>query len=95
MFERPVEELSRWPHERMAREIFLVARLLADEHDARRSRTFAEHGLRADHPQVTAATPLGGLAQGGDGATSREEIGGGGHADSLGILCSGGNCNHG
>src|SRR5258705_12701863 len=32
-FERPIEELARRADERTARDIFLIARLLANEHD--------------------------------------------------------------
>ena len=43
--EGAVEQLAGRADERAAGEILLVARLLADEHDARVERAFAEHGL--------------------------------------------------
>ena len=64
--EGPVEQCAGRSDERMACEIFLVARLLADEHDQRGARAFAEHRLRAELPQMT------GLAFGGDVAQLRQ-----------------------
>src|SRR5688572_5971009 len=50
-----VEELARRPDERLARSVLLVAWLLADEHDVGCARAFAEDGLGADLPEMTAA----------------------------------------
>ncbi|EOD69233.1 uracil-DNA glycosylase [Amycolatopsis vancoresmycina DSM 44592] len=44
--EGAVQELPGWPDERLAREVLLVTRLLADDEDLRAGRPFAEHGLR-------------------------------------------------
>ncbi len=40
-----VEQLAGRTYERPPCEIFMIARLLADEYDWRVFRTFAEHGL--------------------------------------------------
>ncbi len=60
--ERPVEQLSGGPDERPAGEVLLVAGLLADEHQPGLWPSFAEDGLRARLPEVTAFAPLGGVA---------------------------------
>src|SRR5580765_1049690 len=44
--QRPVEHLARRPDERRSLKIFLIAGLLADEHDPRAGRPKAEDGLR-------------------------------------------------
>ena len=46
LFQRHVQQLSRWPDERPADDVLLIARLLADEHDLGVVRSFTEHGLR-------------------------------------------------
>ena len=51
------------PHERLAGEVLLVARLLADEHHARPLQALAEDGLGGAAPEVAAAAVGGGLAQ--------------------------------
>src|SRR5262249_19762188 len=57
--ERAVEHLAGRADERSVAEIFLVAGLLADEHDARVGGTASEHGLRGLPEKRTAlATPL-------------------------------------
>jgi hypothetical protein len=58
----------------MAGEILLVARLLPDEHDRRRARAFAEDGLGADLPQVTAAAACRCSSKGGQRAAGRKEV---------------------
>jgi hypothetical protein len=45
IFERGVENAAGRPDERLAGEIFLVARLLADQHEIGFGRTFPRHGL--------------------------------------------------
>jgi hypothetical protein len=45
-FERAVEHLSGRTDEGATLQIFLIARLLAHEHQVRVGRTFAKHGLR-------------------------------------------------
>ena len=45
LLQRRVEQLAGRADERPSGEVFLVARLLADEHDRRVERPFAEHGL--------------------------------------------------
>jgi hypothetical protein len=49
----------------MTSEIFLVARLFADQHDWRVQWAFAEHGLGGVFPQVAGAAVGCFLAQGG------------------------------
>jgi hypothetical protein len=46
----------------MAGEILGVARLLADEHEARGSRPFAEDCLRPSFVEIAGLTPCGGLS---------------------------------
>ena len=45
-FQRLVQQLSRRSNERAADHILLIAWLFADEHHARATWPFAEHGLR-------------------------------------------------
>ena len=45
VIERAVEKLSRRADERMALNVFAIAGLLADDHDGRMRRTFAENRL--------------------------------------------------
>ena len=54
-FERVVQQPPGRADERMARQVFLVARLFADEHDARADRAFAENRLRPALPKVAGA----------------------------------------
>ena len=61
--ERAIEKLARRTDERFSRAVLHVPRLLANDHDVRRARTFTEHGLRADLEQVTTATPFRGGTQ--------------------------------
>ena len=56
--ERPVEDRSGRPDERMALQIFLVARLLADEDEPRAARAFAEDRLGGLAIEVAAAALL-------------------------------------
>jgi hypothetical protein len=46
IYQRPIQQLAGWPHERMSLSIFLVPRLFADQNDVGGFRPFAEHGLR-------------------------------------------------
>src|SRR5690349_16736503 len=52
LLQRLVENLARRADERMALKVFLVARLLADQHDLRILRAFSEDGLSGVAPQV-------------------------------------------
>ena len=52
---RAVKQLAGRSDERLAGQILLVARLLADEHESGVARTLAEHGLR--RPTVQRAAP--------------------------------------
>src|SRR5687768_10074853 len=57
-----VEELARWADEWAAGSVFLVAGLLADEHDPRCARAFAEDRLGADLPEVAPPASFRGRA---------------------------------
>src|SRR5262249_51708792 len=52
--ERLVEDLARGPDERRTLKIFLVSRLLADEHDARVGCAATEHGLGRGAVEIAA-----------------------------------------
>ena len=65
-FQRAVEHLPGGTDERLAGEVFLVARLLADQHDPRGRRAFAEHGLGRVLVERAGAAIGGFLAQGFD-----------------------------
>ena len=56
--EGTVEQLPGRPDERPAREVLVIARLLADEHDARIAGPFPEYGLRGRLPERTVAAGL-------------------------------------
>ncbi len=71
-----VEHAAGRPDERPAGSVLLVARLLAHEHDRRLPRALAEHGLRAELPQVTAAAAGRRLPQLRQRLVVRQEIGG-------------------
>jgi hypothetical protein len=68
LFQRAVEHLPRRSDERLAGEVFLVAGLLADQHDPGLLRAFAEHGLRRAFPEMTGAAIGGLLAEGFEAA---------------------------
>src|SRR5258707_247610 len=70
-FKRAIEYLSRRSHERFAGDIFLIAGLLADQHDLGMLRAFAEHGLRRIFPEMTGAAAAGFFAQGFEAAAGR------------------------
>src|SRR5581483_2328278 len=75
LLERPVEQLAGRPDERLAREILLVSRLLADEQHLGVSGALAEDGLRRVPVEVAPAAALHRLAEGGEGLPRREERG--------------------
>ena len=60
--QRAVEHLPGGSDERFAGEVFLVAGLLTDKHDAGPLRAFAEHGLGRIFPQWTGMAIGGQLA---------------------------------
>ncbi len=62
--ERLVEDPAGRPDERSPFEILVVARLLADEHPARRHGPLPEDGLGRPRPQVTGSTAGGDLRDG-------------------------------
>ena len=61
--ERLVEQRSSRANEGSPGKIFLVARLLADEHDRGVERTFAEHRLGREPVEIAAPAPAGILEQ--------------------------------
>ena len=52
-FKRLVEDASGWPDEGVAGEVFFVAGLFADEHDAGFLGTLSKDGLGAKAPEMT------------------------------------------
>src|SRR6185295_13522340 len=54
-FERTVEKLPCRTDERMTPEVFVIARLFADQHERRALRAFAEDRLRGVAPEVAVA----------------------------------------
>src|SRR5207248_7188824 len=60
--ERAIEQLARRSDERVPAQVFVVPRLLADEHQLRFLRAFAEDRLRAAAPQIARLTVLRGAA---------------------------------
>lgn len=58
LVEKLVEQFSRRTDEWFASEIFLIPRLLADEHDLRMHRAFPEDGLRRMLVKITSAAAL-------------------------------------
>src|SRR5438105_14607102 len=58
-----VEQLSRRPHERLARQVLLVPRLLADEHQLSSRRSLAEHGLGGVLPEAASSAGAGGPSE--------------------------------
>jgi hypothetical protein len=71
--ERTVELPAGGAHERPAGAVLSVARLLADQHEARALQSLAEDGLRGVSPQVAAAALRGGLTQGRERPALGEE----------------------
>jgi len=69
VFQGAVQHLSRWANERFAGDIFLVARLLAYQHQGRAFRPFAENRLGRVPKQMAGCARLRG------GAESREALG--------------------
>src|SRR5207253_4940473 len=57
-FERARQNAAGRSDERMAGQIFVVARLLADEHHIGFSLAFSEYGLRAFAPEIACTTSL-------------------------------------
>src|SRR5205823_10700088 len=74
--QRAIQQLAGRPDERMPTEIFLVAGLLADEHQRRGSWTFAEDGLRAALVEVTRLAPGGRRPHRGQSRSSRNQVSG-------------------
>jgi hypothetical protein len=83
--QRTIEEPAGRADKRFAGEVFLIAGLLADEHDVRRLTSGTEHGLRGVLPQRTVATVGRLLAHGGD-RPIEAWLAGGAHARATGAL---------
>ena len=45
VLERAIHDFPRRTNERFARDVFIIARLFANQHHRRMLRTFAKHGL--------------------------------------------------
>src|SRR5262249_45994271 len=63
-FERLVHDFPSWPDERFTGDIFIVARLFADEHHRCTLRTFAKNRLRRPLVKMTRLTILRRLTHG-------------------------------
>jgi hypothetical protein len=61
LLQRPVEELSGRPDERVPFDVLAVPGLLADQHQLGSGRTFAEDGLGGVPPQATGLAAAGGV----------------------------------
>src|ERR1700730_13240982 len=61
--ERVVEKLAGGADERFAGQVFLIAGLLADEHQLAMGGAFAENGLRAELPEIAIFASFCGFAQ--------------------------------
>jgi hypothetical protein len=59
----PIEQAASRADEGLSLTVLLVARLLADEHDGRRLRTFAEDGLCSVFVKIASPARLNSLAQ--------------------------------
>src|SRR4051812_36616436 len=73
--QRAIEQLARRSEERMPREIFRVARLLADHHDVRSRRSFTEDRLRSQSVQVAGLTVRRRVANVAETQPLRQQIG--------------------
>ena len=76
--QRAVQHLARRPHERRALEVFLIAGLLAHQHDAGVGGTAAEHHLGGVAVQLAALAAGGGRAQLLERGAGGDEAGGAG-----------------
>jgi hypothetical protein len=61
IFQRAIEQLSRRSDKGVADAVFLIAGLLADQHDGRVRRPFAEYGLGCIRPQGAVPAVLRGF----------------------------------
>jgi hypothetical protein len=71
LLERLVQEMSGGAYEGLPDAVFLVAGLLADEHDPGVVGTLAEYGLGRRFPEVACAAAAGGTADRVESATTR------------------------
>jgi hypothetical protein len=81
--DRAIEHAARRPDERPAGAVLLVARLLADQHDAGVIRSLPEDGLRRVPIELAAVALPDRFAHRAERRPFGEEIRRGGHADSL------------
>jgi hypothetical protein len=70
-----IKQRTGWADERTPLEIFLIAGLLAYEHDFSTEASFAENGLSSTHPQVASFAAGCNLAQLMKACTWRNEFG--------------------
>jgi len=85
--QRFVEHLSRRSHERLARQVLLVSRLLADEERRRLSGADAQDRLRGVLVEVAGAAALGGLPELRDRGPLGDELEGGWMGRGFRHLC--------
>ena len=83
--ERLVEQLPGRADERMTGQVFLIAGLLADEHQPRARRALAEHRLRAELVEVARLTVLRGLPNRGQRRAIGNQVGTDGLSRRLGM----------
>src|SRR5581483_5725678 len=69
--ERAIEQLAGRADERVAGEVFLIARLLADQHQLGLACAFAEHGLRTAQIQIAGLAVFGVLTNAVEGQLLR------------------------
>lgn len=81
--ERFVQQSSGRSDKGMARFVFLIPRLLPDEHDFGMVRALPEHGLSRALVQIAPGARLGGLVQRGPRQVSGKELGGSGKASHI------------
>src|SRR3954447_21825256 len=74
--EGAIEQLAGRSDEGMAAQVFVVARLLADEHQLRPFPAFAKHRLRAAQPEVARLALFRGRTNLVDSGTIRNQLGG-------------------
>ena len=74
LFQRLVQQATRWPDERVSLPVFLIAGLLAYQHQLRRSGTFSEDRLGRVHPEITPPAASGGFPEPGEGGPRWNEV---------------------
>jgi hypothetical protein len=85
--QRAIEQLAGGADERAPGQIFLIARLLAEEQQCGLGRRFAEHGLRRGLPQRAAPAGQRLLTQRGERVGGVAGAGHGGGGDHIPLPC--------